>query len=84
MFSLSMHGIKHLKDKKCKTALNAFIEKVNEFNRKPNKLYVDQGRLLYNKLMQEWLEKVNILMYSTHNEGKSVMLANIIFVIWIN
>ena len=81
MFSLSMHGIKHLKDKKCKTALNAFIEKVNEFNRKPNKLYVDQGRLLYNKLMQEWLEKVNILMYSTHNEGKSVMLANIIFVI---
>ena len=31
--------------------------------------------------MQEWLEKVNILMYSTHNEGKSVMLVNIIFVI---
>ena len=23
--------------------------------------------------MQEWLENHNILMYSTHNEGKSVM-----------
>ena len=23
--------------------------------------------------MQEWLDNNNILMYSTHNEGKSVM-----------
>ena len=84
MFSLSMHGIKPWKDRKCKTALNAFIQKVNEFNRKPNKLYVDQGRVFYNKLIQEWLDKVNILIYSTHNEGKSVMIVNIIFVIWIN
>ena len=84
MFSLSMHGIKPLKDTKCKTALNAFIQKVNEFNRKPNKLYVDQGRVLYNKLIQEWLEKIIILVYSTHNEGNSVMIVNIIFVIWIN
>ena len=36
--------IKPLKDKKSKTALNAFIEIVNEFNRKPNKLWVDQER----------------------------------------
>ena len=84
MFCLSIHGIKPLKDTKCKTALNAFIQKVNEFNRKPNKLYVDQGRVLYNKLIQEWLDKINILIYSTHNEGKSVMIVNIIFVIWIN
>ena len=76
-----MHGIKPWKDRKCKTALNAFIQKVNEFNRKPNKLYVDQGRVFYNKLIQEWLDKVNILIYSTHNEGKSVMIVNIIFVI---
>ena len=81
MFSLSMHGIKPLKDTKCKTALNAFIQKVNEFNRKPNKLYADQGRVFYNKLIQEWLDKMNILIYSTHNEGKSVMIVNIIFVI---
>ena len=65
--------VKPLKDKKGKTVLNAFIEIVNESNRKPNKLWVDQGREFYNKLMQEWLDNNDILMYSTHNEGKSVI-----------
>ena len=41
--------IKNLKDKKGKTALNAFIEKVNKSIRKPNKLWVDQGRESYNE-----------------------------------
>ena len=36
--------VKPLKDKKDKTVLNAFIEILNESNRKPNKLWVDQGR----------------------------------------
>ena len=63
--------VKPLEDKKGKTVLNAFIEIVNEPNRKPTKLWVDQGREFYNKLMQEWLDSNNILMYSTHNEGKS-------------
>ena len=36
--------VKHLKDKKGKTVLNAFIEIVNESNCKPNKLWVDQGK----------------------------------------
>ena len=48
--------VKPLKDKKGKTVLNAFMEIVNESNRKPNKLWVDQGRKFYNKLMQEWLD----------------------------
>ena len=48
-------------------------EIVNESNRKPNKLWVDQGREFYNKLMQEWLGNNDILMYSTHNEGKSII-----------
>ena len=30
-------------------------------------------REIYKKLMQEWLDNNNILMYSTHNEGKSVI-----------
>ena len=30
-------------------------------------------REFYNKLMQEWLSKNNILMYSPRNEGKSVI-----------
>ena len=36
--------VKPLKDKKGKTFLNASIQIVNESNRKPNKLLVDQGR----------------------------------------
>ena len=65
--------VKPLKDKKGKTVLNAFIEIVNKSNRKPNKLWVDQGREFYNKLMQEWLDNNDILIYSTHNEVKSVI-----------
>ena len=64
---------KFLKDKKCKSVLNAFIEIVNESNRKPNKLWFDQGRETYNKLMEERLDNNNILMYYTQNEGKSVI-----------
>ena len=36
-------------------------------------LWVDQGIEFYNKLIQEWLENNDILMYSAHNEGKSVI-----------
>ena len=66
-------SVKPLKDKKGKTVLNAVTEIVNEFNHKPNKLWVDQGREFYNKLIQEWLDNNDILMYSTHNEGRSVI-----------
>ena len=59
---------KPLKDKKGKAVLNAFIEIVNEFNWKPNKLWAAQENL-----MQEWLNNVDILMYSTQNEGKPVI-----------
>ena len=60
--------IKPLKDKKSKTVPNTFIEIVNEYNRKPNKLWVDKGRGFYNKLMQGWLDNNNILLYSTYNK----------------
>ena len=36
--------VKPFKDQKGKTVLNAFIKVVNKSNRKPNKLWVDQGR----------------------------------------
>ena len=39
----------------------------NESKCKSNKLCTDQGRQLYNSLMQKWLDDNNILMYSTHN-----------------
>ena len=62
-----------MQNKKCKAVLNAFIEILNEFNRSPNKLWVDQGREFYNKLIQEWLDNNDFLMHSTHNEGQSVI-----------
>ena len=65
--------VKHLKDKKGKTVLNTFIEIVNEFNCKPNKLWEDQGREFYNKPVQERLVNNDILIYSTHYEGTSVV-----------
>ena len=43
MFSTNISGGKSLKDKNVKTVLNAFIEIVNESNRKPNKLRIHLG-----------------------------------------
>ena len=48
---------------------NAF----EESNRKPNKIWVDKGSELYNRSVKSWLEKNDIEMYSTYNEGKSVI-----------
>ena len=73
MFLLNAHGVKPLKNKKGKTVVNVFLEIVNESNRKPKKPGVDQGIELYNKLLQEWLDNNEVLMYSTHNEGESVI-----------
>ena len=52
--------------------LYALIEIANK-SCKPNKLWVDQGRECYHKLMQEWLAKNDILVYFTYNEGKSMI-----------
>ena len=47
--------VKPLKDKKCKTVSNAFIEIVNKSNRKPNKLWVHQIKEYYNNLCKnDW------------------------------
>ena len=54
------------------------MEIVNESNHKPTKLWVLQGREFYKKLVQEWLDSSNILVYSKHNEGKSVIAERLI------
>ena len=41
--------------------------------RKPNKIWVDQGSEFYNKSFTDFLKINNIDMYSTFNEGKSVI-----------
>ena len=66
--------VKPLKNKRAKTFLNVFIEITNENERKPNKLQIDQGREFYNNLMQKWLDDNDILLYSIHDEGKSVVV----------
>ena len=41
--------------------------------RKPNKIWVDKGSEFYNAYFKKWLRGNDIVMYSTHNEGKSVV-----------
>ena len=61
-----------LKDKGV-TVVNAFQSILNISKRKPNKIWTDQGSEFYNKSFKKMLEDNDIEMYSTHNEGKSVV-----------
>ena len=62
-----------LKDKKGISIVNAFNKIVKQSNRKPNKIWVDQGGEFYNNVFRKWLSDNDINMYSTYNEGKSVV-----------
>ena len=62
-----------LKDKKGISILNAFDKIIKQYNRKPNKIWVDQGGEFYNNIFKKWLSDHDIIMYSTYNEGKSVV-----------
>ena len=62
-----------LKDKKGTTIVNAFQSILNNSKRKPNKKWVDQGNELYHNYFRKWLKDNDISMYSTYNEGKSVV-----------
>ena len=62
-----------LKDKKGATIVNAFQCILDNSKRNPNKIRVDQGSEFYNKSFKKWLKDNNIEMYSTHNEGESVV-----------
>ena len=62
-----------LKGKKGFPISNALQKKLNKSKRKPNKIWVDIGSEFYNRAMESWLEKNATEMYSTHNEGKSVV-----------
>ena len=62
-----------LKDKKRISIVNAFNKIINQSNRKPNKIWVDQGGEFYNRVFKKWLSDNDIIMYSTFHEGKSVV-----------
>ena len=61
-----------LKDKKGISIVNTFNKIIKQSSRKPNKIWVDQGSEFYNNVFKKWLSD-NIIMYSTYNEGKSVV-----------
>ena len=62
-----------LKDKKGISIVNAFNKIIKQSNRKPNKIWGDQGGEFYNHNFKKWLSDNDIIMYSTFNEGKSVV-----------
>ena len=74
-----------LKDKKGISIVKAFqiiLKQSNNGKRtkgtsakhvKPNKIWVDKGSEFYNAYFKKWLPDNDIVMYSTHNEGKSVV-----------
>ena len=77
-----------LKDKKGISIVNAFNKIIKQSNRrakgtsaqhvKPNKIWVDQEGEFYNHVFKKWLSDNDIFMYSTFNEGKSVVVERFI------
>ena len=51
---------------------------LNNSNRKPNKIWVDQDSEFYNNAFKDFLKINNIEMYSTYNEGNSTVSARFI------
>ena len=66
-------GVVALKDKKGIRIVKGFQSTLKQSNRKPNKIWVDKGSEFYNAYFNKWLRDNDIVMYSTHNEGKSVV-----------
>ena len=61
-----------LKGKRGITFVNAF-RKIISKERKPNKIWVDQGGEFYNNFFKRFLKTNNIQIYSTYKQGKSVV-----------
>ena len=66
-----------LKDKRGISIVNAF-QKIISKGRKPNKIWVDQGSEFYNNSFRDFLKINNIEMYSAYNEGKSVVVEDLL------
>ena len=62
-----------LKDKKGISIVTAFQTILRQPNIKPNKIWVDKGSEFYNASFKKLLQDNDIVMYSTYNEGNSVV-----------
>ena len=63
-----------MKDKTGKTTLEAFRKIAQDSRRIPKHLWVDRGLEFYNKDIDSWLKKNDIVRYSTYGEHKSVVV----------
>ena len=62
-----------LEFKKGISVTNGFNKIIKQSNRKPNKIWVDQGGQFYNNVFKKWLSDNDIIICSKYNEGKSVV-----------
>ena len=58
-----------LKDKKGISIVKTF----QIILKQSNKIWIDKGSEFYNAYFKKWLQDNDIVMYSAHNEGKSVV-----------
>ena len=63
-----------LRDKTGNTVKEAFEKIFKESSRKPAKLWCDRGKEFYNGVMKKFLKDNNIVIYSTYNDGKAVVV----------
>ena len=61
-----------LKDKKGVSIVDAFQTILDNSNRKPRKIWVEKEVNFTIIVLKKWLKDNEIVMYSIHNEGKSV------------
>ena len=64
--------------KKGITITNSFQNFLDKSGRKPNEIWVDKYSEFYKRLIKSWLQDNDIEMYSTHNEGKSVVAESLL------
>ena len=60
-------------DKRGISIVNIFQKILDSSKRKPKKIWITQGGKFYNNLFKRFLKINSLEMYSTHNEGKSVV-----------
>ena len=73
MFIVNLHGLFFLKDETGIIITNTSLKSLNESKRKPNTIWIDKGSEFFDRSVKSWLQDNDIEMYSTYNEGKSVV-----------
>ena len=66
-----------IKDKKGVSIVNAF-KKIISKERKPNKMWLDQGSEFYNQSFKKFLKINNIEMYSTYMKKNLLLLRDLL------